>query len=150
MQVHLAQPLLARQPALSSRHAGGAAAATPPRQQGPALRSARCCAAPEPFAQQTHQLPLSAFADARQQLQAAALDDWGIGSSMRGFERQFEQMDRAFADMDRMMDRQMRQMDADLDRMQRQLESELARSMREQQPGVRIERREERAPGSYR
>jgi hypothetical protein len=64
--------------------------------------------------------------------------------------RQMEaRMDQQFREFDRQFDRAF----ADMDKAQRQLDAELARSMQQlqqQEPGVRIERREERAPGSYR
>lgn len=58
-------------------------------------------------------------------------------------------MEQQFREMDRQFDRAFE----DMDRVQRQMDAELARSMRQlqqQEPGVRIERREERAPGAYR
>jgi len=67
-------------------------------------------------------------------------------SSMRGLEGRMQQQ---MQEMDRQFDKAF----ADMDRVQQQLDAELQRSLRqlqEQQPGVRIERREEKAPGSYR
>lgn len=60
-------------------------------------------------------------------------------SSVRRFERE--------------MDQEMRAMDEQMGALQRRLDEDLARSMRELQqapPGVRIERSEQRSPGSYR
>jgi hypothetical protein len=67
-------------------------------------------------------------------------------STMRSIE---ERMQQQMRQMDRQFDRAF----GDMDRAQREMEAELQRSLRqmqEQQPGVRIERREEKAPGSYR
>jgi hypothetical protein len=61
----------------------------------------------------------------------------------------FSRMQQQMADMDRQLDKAF----ADMDRVERELDAQLARNLRklqEQQPGVRIERREERQPGSYR
>lgn len=77
-----------------------------------------------------------------------AMDPFG-GSSGFGGSGGLSGMRERMLDMDRQMDRAF----ADMDRVQRELDTELQRSLRQleqQQPGVRIERREEKAPGSYR
>jgi uncharacterized protein (DUF885 family) len=66
--------------------------------------------------------------------------------NMRSFE---DSMQQQFREMDRQFDRAF----ADMGRAQQKMDAEIERSLRqlqEQQPGVRIERREESAPGSYR
>lgn len=78
-----------------------------------------------------------------QDLDAALLSPF---TAMRRLE---QRMDQQFREMDQQFDRAF----ADLDRAQRELDADLARSMRQlqqQEPGVKIERREERGPGSYR
>lgn len=88
-------------------------------------------------------------------------------STMRRYDDFFEQMDpfggSGFSDLRRLEDRmqqQMREMDsqfdkafADMDRAQQQMDAEIQKGLRqlqEQQPGVRIERKEEKSAGSYR
>lgn len=132
-----------------------------------ALASAQPFAsAPDPF------LPLSSIADMRRQA-ASDMDDFFSGSpfsTMRRLddmmEQQFQQMDpfgggsSSFRSLEDRMQQNMREMDrqmdrvwGDLDRAQREMDAELQRGLRqlqEQQPGVRIERQEEKSPGSYR
>lgn len=80
--------------------------------------------------------------------QFTQMDPFGASGfpSMRGFE---DRMQQQMQEMDKQFDRAF----ADMDRAQQQLDAELERGLRqlqEQQPGVRIERREEKSPGSYR
>jgi hypothetical protein len=102
---------------------------------------------PEPFAAPQLQQPsLSSIAEMQRQVDREMDSFLSPFSSMHQMEAR---MDEQFREFDRQFDRAF----ADVDRAQRQLDAELARSMRQlqqQEPGVRIERREERAPGSYR
>eukprot|EP00882_Tetradesmus_deserticola_P006985 GHRQ01007357.1.p1 GENE.GHRQ01007357.1~~GHRQ01007357.1.p1 ORF type:complete len:250 (+),score=99.69 GHRQ01007357.1:379-1128(+) len=104
-------------------------------------------AAPEPFAApQLRQSSLSSVAEIQRQVDRDMDSFMSPFSSMREMEAR---MDEQFRDFDRQFDRAF----ADMDKVQRQLDAELARSLRQlqqQEPGVRIERQEERAPGSYR
>jgi len=93
---------------------------------------------PEPFAQPS----ISNIADVQRQIeqQMDALMGFGGGS----FE---DRLDQQFRQMDNQLDRAF----ADLDKMQRQLDAELSRSLQrlqQQEPGVHIERREERSSSS--
>lgn len=78
------------------------------------------------------------------------MDPFGGGSSFSRLNSLPDRMQQQMQEMDRQMDRAF----ADMDRVQQQLDAELARNLRQlqeqQQPGVRIERREEKSPGSYR
>ncbi|WIA09577.1 hypothetical protein OEZ85_008969 [Tetradesmus obliquus] len=102
---------------------------------------------PEPFAAPQLQQPsFSSIADMQRQVDREMDAFMSPFSSMRQMEAR---MDEQFREFDRQFDRAF----ADIDQAQRQLDAELARSMRQlqqQEPAVRIERREERAPGSYR
>lgn len=102
---------------------------------------------PEPFAAPQLQQPsFSSIADMQRQVDREMDAFVSPFSSMRQMEAH---MDEQFREFDRQFDRAF----ADIDQAQRQLDAELARSMRQlqqQEPAVRIERREERAPGSYR
>lgn len=136
-----------------------------------ALALSQPFAAPEPFA------PLPSMTATMQRQVGSDLDDFFAASpfsTMRRLddmmEQQFQQMDpfgggapspftsmqRQMRDMDRQFDRMDRQFDRmfeDMDRVQRELDADIAKGLRqlqEQQPGVRIERREEKSPGSYR
>lgn len=76
------------------------------------------------------------------------VDPFG-GSSLRNMRSFEDSMQQQFREMDRQFDRAF----ADMDRAQQKMDAEIERSLRqlqEQQPGVRIERREESAPGAYR
>jgi outer membrane protein TolC len=89
---------------------------------------------------------LSSIAEMQRQVDSQMDSFMSPFSSMRQMEAR---MDEQFREFDRQFDRAF----ADVDKAQRQLDAELARSMRQlqqQEPGVSIERREERSPGSYR
>ncbi|GBF88972.1 hypothetical protein Rsub_01471 [Raphidocelis subcapitata] len=115
-------------------------------------------AAPRPPARRHAAVAVAASAlppPASLRLMASPFDalDGQLSAFDRQFDRQFAQMDAdmdaAFRRMDRVMDESFR----DMQRMQRDLDAELARGARElsqQQPGVRIERSEQRGVGSYR
>ncbi|KAF6260362.1 hypothetical protein COO60DRAFT_900351 [Scenedesmus sp. NREL 46B-D3] len=125
------------------------ASATPysSRQRRGCRVQASTWGAPEPFAAPQLQQPsLSSIAEMQRQVDSDMDMFMSPFSSMRQMEAR---MDEQFREFDRQFDRAF----ADMDKAQRQLDAELARSMRllqQQEPGVRIERREERAPGSYR
>lgn len=131
-------------------------------------------AAAEPFAAPDTLLPLSSIADMRNQVISDTDSFFSASpySTMRRFDdmmqQQFQSMDpfegssgfTSIRSIEERMQQQMREMDrqfdrafGDMDRAQHEMDAELQRSLRqlqEQQPGVHIERREEKAPGSYR
>jgi hypothetical protein len=96
------------------------------------------------------------FADMQQQLDRQMDSMFSFGDV-----RRFEQnIDRQMDLIDQQMDRQMRTMEQQMDKAFREMDQfskdmdrDMARSMRqlaEQQPDVKIERQEQRGPGSYR